>query len=155
MFVLRLIYSRPALIVLTVVFLILGVDAFWQHLDDRLAELAGLRAWPSDQDDDLAVILIAYGVLLEERGPLFRRIHGHLPDAGDEALNHTSEIAGALMLVAGLFIEVLDVSGDLLFGMSVVVGQAGVVVILLLHAVGAWLLLRYLWDLFRASRRAA
>lgn len=154
MFALRLLYSRPALILLTVLFLLLGIDAFWQHLGDRLAELAGLAAWPADQDDDLAVILIAYGVMIEERGVLFERIHGHAPGDRDTEINHHSEIAGALMLVAGLFIEVLDVSGDLLFDLSVLLGRAGAAIILLLHAVGAWLLLRYLWDMLRLTRPA-
>jgi len=144
--VLRLIYARPALLLMTGLFLALGLAAAWHHLTLRLLEMEGLAIWPPGTDDSFSVMLIAFGVLLEERDALFRRIYAQPPDAADKALNHQAHLAGALILIIGLFIELADVIDPLIQGWMPALGAAAGFAAMALHAAGAWVMARFLWD---------
>jgi len=59
-------------------------------------------------EEDVAVILIAYGVFLEERGLLASRVFGEDVDVHQDHWNEMSERYGAYLLIMGLLMEVND-----------------------------------------------
>jgi hypothetical protein len=151
MFVLRVLYSRPALIVLTAALLALGGFATLEHLSQRIEQLRRISVWPEGQDDALSIILITYGVMLEERDALYQKIYGRVAEGAEGVLNHQAHVVGALILIAGLFIELFDVTHGIWDELQPLLAQGTTLLILALHAAGLWLLARFLYMACRVT----
>ncbi len=73
------------------------LEAFSQDLIQGALEL----------EEDIALIIVAYGVLLEERYVLLKRLSAHIPEK-EEVITGLFERYGAYILMIGLFMEMID-----------------------------------------------
>ena len=98
--------------------------------------------------EDIAVILVALGVLLEERGLFSAKVYGENPPPGDHELNEFSETYGAILLVVGLLMEVHDqVSDPLLTNAGL--DHVSVAIMLLFDAMAVAASIRYIFKFAR------
>lgn len=78
------------------------LPAFFAALNPGVSEL-GLEL-----TEDLAVILVTFGVFLEERELLAKRIYdGEMPER-EHQFNEHAEFYGAVLLLLGLVMEIVD-----------------------------------------------
>ena len=152
MIFLRFLFSRAGLILQTALFLGLGIVLMSHHIGHRIDTLLGQFDPDGPGEDDLALIMVAFGVLLEEREALYKRLYKGDPSEAEKRLNGQAFIVGAYILMAGLFIEFLDQVQTFLIQYAAWLVQPSVVITILLHLAGLYVMARFLWDLIRGDR---
>lgn len=142
---LRLFASRPALLVISLgciaVSMLIAADQF-------LVIRAHLAAMEHPEniglEEDIAVILVALGVLMEERELLTKYLYdGEIP-ATEDRLNEAATLHGAAILAIGLCIEVLVQLHNYLLVLGPTAHAAAISVVFLLHVAGALVMVNFL-----------
>lgn len=95
--------------------------------------------------DDIALILVGFGVWLEERHLFMTKLIGPDMPAHEEIRNDQAESYGAYMLVLGLIMEIFDQFGDLILQAGDVSQRLDVWTMVAMHLIAIALMLRFLW----------
>lgn len=98
-----------SLAIWTFVVMAMVVMTGWAHLATlTFAFEAGIFDADVTLEEDVAVILVAFGVFLEMREMLAKRAYGEEIAEKQHDLNELSERYGAYLLIIGLFMEIND-----------------------------------------------
>ena len=131
-----------------------GVDTMVGQLNGLLDGGAGTAAADIALEEDIALILVGFGVWLEERELFLSKLFADSIPHSEEARNEDAESYGAYLLMLGLAMELLDQ----LDGVAGVAGPSvqilAIWLMILMHAAGILLLLRFLWIAAVAWGRA-
>ncbi|UUX48749.1 hypothetical protein NUH88_15205 [Nisaea acidiphila] len=100
--------------------------------------------------DDIAVILVTFGVFLEERELLAKRIFGEEMPEGEHMMNEHAEFYGAVLLLVGLVMEIVDQAFEPLL-LNNGLATAGLSLMVLFHATTILVGLGYILTFFRRA----
>lgn len=113
----------------------------------------GIAAEDLELTDDIAVILVTYGVFLEERELLAKRVFGEEMPAREHAMNEHAEFYGAVLLLVGLVMEIVDQAFEPLL-LNNGLATAGLSLMVLFHATTILVGLGYVLTFFRREAAA-
>ncbi len=94
-------------------------------------------------EEDIALIIVAYGVLLEERHVLLRRLSTHIPQK-EEVVTGLFERYGAYILMIGLFMEMIDQAFEPIIA-RVGLEPLGIAAMLVFDIATILLMFRFIW----------
>ncbi|WP_193188502.1 hypothetical protein [Nisaea sediminum] len=110
----------------------------------------GIAAEDLELTDDIAVILVTFGVFLEERELLAKRIFGEEMPAQEHLMNEHAEFYGAVLLLVGLVMEIVDQAFEPLL-LDNGLATAGLGLMVLFHATTILVGLGYVLTFFRRA----
>jgi len=109
MMLLRIVASRTALVAMSIFVIIAGVESLWHQFAHLYEFLQGVDFQVDiELEEDIAIILVCIGVVMEERGMFTEKLYGNDIPELDEKLNDYARDAGTYCLLIGLTMEVLD-----------------------------------------------
>ena len=146
--------ARPALVVLTAISLFIAVDtALAQALALQASYAAGALHLLINPEEDIALVLVAYGVLLEERKLLLKKAYPEGPPPHEHPLTESAETYGAYILMIGLVMEMIDQLEDHIAALGPWGVSVSVAVMMVLHLAATLALLWFLWISLRRPAR--
>lgn len=110
----------------------------------------GVAAEDLELTDDIAVILVTFGVFLEERELLAKRVFGEEMPEREHMMNEHAEFYGAVLLLVGLVMEIIDQAFEPLL-LNNGLATAGLSLMVLFHATTILVGLGYILTFFRRS----
>lgn len=140
---------RPVTVtILSLMVLSMAIITGLAHLETFLGQFnSNLLDGSLTLEEDIALILIAYGVLLEERGLFSHKAYGENLPVREENLNELSEGYGAYLLMLGLFMELNDQAFEPLI-MKLGLEQIGLGLMLALDGAAILLTSIFIWRIW-------
>ncbi len=128
-----------------VLVIIMSVLTGYEHIVEFLKVFTSNNLMSSalELEEDIALIIVAYGVLLEERHVLLNRLSKDAAKTG-EKLTELFERYGAYILMTGLFMEMIDQAFEPILS-RISLEPVGIGIMVILDIVTILLMLRFSW----------
>jgi hypothetical protein len=156
MLLLRVVASKSAMLILSLFVIVAAAESLIQQFSQIYSFFSnGTFNVDIELEEDIAIILVCLGVVLEERGMFTMKFYDGNISPLDEMLNTYACEAGTYCLLFGLVMEVLDQ----LYNSIVLLGEwsafLAALVIFLFHGASIYILLEFSRKVLAASSRLA